>query len=766
MGEARGISRRAVVGMIVAGPTLIAAARVAPAVAAPTITAGAIVPSPASPADLFDAGDAVVLAQKPTAHLITVEVRGDGVATIAVPRCETGQGITTTVAMLVAEELDLDVSQVEVSLSESRPELLFNQLTGGSTGVRTLYEPVRTAGAVARQRLVVTAAKEWGVSVSSVTTREGKLYGPDGREATYGSVAADAATDTTISLSAHLKDPSTFTVIGEPQSRIDAVDIVTGRKRFAMDVDVPDAKPAMVCRPPTLKAKVLAVRNLSSVKAMPGVIDVVVISAGVAVVAETFGQCIDGVRALQVDWSEGPLDGQSDETVLARLKRAQVPMVPPAPLATAVDGEFVFPFVTNGALEPNCAVADVRPDGVDVWASVKSPIYWQQKLAEQLTLPLNAVRINVLPGGGSFGRKLFAEALFEAVEVSRLAKRPIKLMWHRADDVRHGRMHPMSVSKVRATVLNGSVLTYQHQHTGIETDFGHGFGEMITATVPELPGGDTGLSQAIFAMSASISYNYGVVTQTLNELESEFPTSSMRDVWAPNLKVALETMTDRLAAKLDEDPYDFRLRMLKTERQRDVLKKVAELADWGRSMAPGTAQGIAFHEEFRTCSAVVVEIDCRPETVSRPIRDGVTGPRVTRMVGVVDAGLPVNPRGLEAQMMGGMTDGMSLALTYSTHIKDGLPLEASWDNSFYARQWNMPTDLQVHVMEPTTGKPGGVGELGVATGMAATACAYARATNSAPSKFPINHDLPLAFDVKPRVPPVPASPTDGLNYTY
>src|SRR6201999_4465886 len=182
------------------------------------------------------------------------------------------------------------------------------------------------------------------------------------------------------------------------------------------------------------------------------------------------------------------------------------------------------------------------------------------------------------------------------------------------------------------------------------------------------------------------------------------------------------------AKAMHKDPYKFRHEFLKDDRSRVVLDKAAQVGNWGRVMPAGTAQGIAFHEEYKGVCAALVEIDCRPATVDRPIEDGVTGPRVTKVVFAVDVGLPINPRGIEAQMLGGVMDGIALALTSSLHLRDGLPLEGSWDNYFYTRQWNVPPDIQVIVMPPTTGQPGGVGEFGVAASFAAVACAYARAT--------------------------------------
>jgi isoquinoline 1-oxidoreductase beta subunit len=215
---------------------------------------------------------------------------------------------------------------------------------------------------------------------------------------------------------------------------------------------------------------------------------------------------------------------------------------------------------------------------------------------------------------------------------------------------------------------------------------------------------------------------------------------------------------------MGKDAYQFRRAFLKNDRSRAVLDKAAQVGHWGRPMPPGTAQGIAFHEEYKGVAACLVEIDCRPETVNRPVTDGVTGPRVTKVVYVVDVGLPINTRGLEAQMLGGVMDGIAQVLTSGLHFRNGLPLEGSWDNYFYTRQWNVPPDVQVIVMPPTTGQPGGAGEFGVAASMAAVACAYWRATGVMPTEFPITHSGPLNFDPLPTVPPIPQSPTDGLSH--
>jgi isoquinoline 1-oxidoreductase beta subunit len=257
-----------------------------------------------------------------------------------------------------------------------------------------------------------------------------------------------------------------------------------------------------------------------------------------------------------------------------------------------------------------------------------------------------------------------------------------------------------------------------------------------------------------------------VKSQQLNEVEQRFNTGSMRNIYSPDVRTAGELVIDQLAAKMGLDPYEFRKRHVSSDRVLAVLNAVAEAGQWGRPMKPGTAQGIAIHEEYKGATACLVELDCREKQTGRDIPDGVGGPRVTKVTFAVDAGLPINPRGLEAQMQGGINDGIAQALTSSLHLRDGHFLEASWDNYFYTRQWNVAPKVQVIVMPATTGVPGGAGEAGVAATMAAVACAYARATGHVPTYFPINHRDDLRFKVKPYVPPIPPSPVNGLKKTY
>lgn len=764
-GSVGGVSRRRFIGYLIAGPTVISGAQLW------TTSARAALPT-RQPVDGYDLTDLLTDATKPTAHLIKVVVNPDGTVSFALPRAEVGQGITTAVAMAIADEMDIALSKVKVSLANARPELVWNQLTGGSNSMHSIYTPVRLAAAIARGQLLSAAARQLRVSRSVLSVRDGVIRAPGGRTVSYASLARRAAVSRTRQVSAVLK--TKHTIVGTSQPRIDARDIVTGRKQFAMDLDVPGALPTMVCRPPTINGSARSVRNISQVRAMPGITDVAIIphtayvAGGVAVRGHTFGQCIDAIRALDVVWGPGSADGKSDASVLKDLKAAELPL-PPALPGQSLEQAFTFYFRPGDPLETNCAIADVRSGSAEIWSALKSPIYAQEQIAQNLGLLPTNVTVHVTQGGGSFGRHLFADAAFEAAAISKQLGKPVKLMWHRSDNFRQGRVHPMSTSRVRIVHAAGNVLSFDQRHTSVATDFTHGLGEILSATFGTLPDGDfLGYSQSVFSLTQNVPYNFGPVSQLLNEVYqyNTFNTSSVRNIYSPEVCTATELMVDQAAGAMGQDPYKFRKAFVRDRRLKAVLDAAARAGNWGRPMAPGTAQGIAIHSEYKSRGACLVEIDCRPATVNRHVENAYTGPRVTKAVFAVDVGLPINPLGLKAQMMGGVMDGIAQVLSYSLHLQNGHFLEASWDNAYYTRQWNTPLEVDVIVMPPTGRHPGGAGELGVAPSMAAVACAHARATGKLPTSFPINHNLPLGFTPYPTVPPIPQSPTNGLSETY
>ncbi|MEV6962331.1 molybdopterin cofactor-binding domain-containing protein [Streptomyces sp. NPDC051207] len=722
-------SRRRFLTYLVAAPTLAVATETA---VGGSHGAAAVVPTPPQPADLLDMGDVLILAGAPTAHMLVLTVDEQGTAELRLPRMECGQGLTTAVAMLVAEELDTPLDRVRVLLEDARPELLFNQMTGASNAIRSLYDPVRHTAATARLRLVAAAARRWTTDAGTLTVRDGTVHAPDGRSAGYGRLTSDAASRDLVTGTAAPKPESAHTLVGTPTNRIDARAMVTGRLRYAVDLDVPGAKPCVLRRPPTLNGTVVSVRNEAAVRAMPGVLDVVSVDTGVAVVAETFGQAITAKDALDVAWGPGTVDGLSDDDIRARL-RAAVPALPlPDLLVGRVDAEFDFAFVSHAPLEPNSAVADVRDGRAEIWSGLKAPIAAQRAVAEAVGLPLDRVTVHVTQSGGSFGRRLFHDGAVEAAKVSKKCGRPVRLMWTRTDDMRHGRMRPATHHRIRATHLLGEVLTFTHRVAAVRTDFGHGMGDVLTSFAAELPDGlaNKTIAQSQFLLTVKSPYHFGVTSHSLTEIPLKMPTGSWRSVYSATSRGAEEIVVDELARRLGSDPVAFRRRHLRTDRQRAVLDTAAREGRWGRALPPGHAQGFGFHDEYKSCTACLVEIDATDPAE----------PRVVRAVIAVDVGRAVNPRGLEAQMLGGLTDAIATTLRAGLHIERGLPLEGSYSQFHYARQKDSPLDARVFVM-PGTGEPGGAGELGVPAAVGAVANAYARATGTRPRRFPVRFDV-------------------------
>jgi isoquinoline 1-oxidoreductase beta subunit len=837
------LERRSFLGFVVGGATLAAAADMSLASPASAFE----IPSAPQVATLFDLNDLLTLAALPTSQLIKIVVNTDGTASFELPRSENGQGITTSTAMIIAEELEMPVENVKVTLADARPELLFNQLTAGSNTTISTYTPIRVAAAIAKGELLKAAATLLNDNVGNLVAKGGIIQSRSGGKSVgYGELAALAASSTTVPVKINesdLKAQSGYRVVGVAQNRLDAREAVTGKKTYTTDLQVPDALPTMLCRAPKLNGRPKEIKNLAQVKAMPGVTDVVMIDTGIAVRAATFGQCIDAVRVVVADWYAGTVEGLSDKDIEAQMRLLTVPFIPipalgapsaggvslggilggltsglggvvaPLPgglaqqvtgaiggalgkvgdvitqaaakseLLTSVETDAIFYFRSNSAMDTNAAVADVRNGSAEVWAALKSPIAAQGKIAEAIGMTVPQVKVHVMQGGGSFGRRLFFDAAVEAAKVSKAIGKPVKLMWHRADDARVGRTHPMAISRIQAVVNKDTktVAAFVQIHSSVETDYRQGLGDSITAAASSLPSGlgnTVGFSQTVFQTTQELPYDFGVTTQQLLEPgdgsiplgpNPRFNTSSMRNIYSPDVRTAAELTVDKIAALFDEDPLAFRLARINEPRVAAVLEKVAAEGGWGKAMPDGTAQGIAIHKEYKGATAALVEIDCRPQTTGRTV-DGspeyVTGPRVTKVTFAIDAGLVINPRGLEAQMQGGINDGIAQALTSSLHLVDGHFLEGSWDNYFYTRQWNVAPDVKVFVMPSEEKQPGGAGEAGVAASMAAVACAYARATKTVPAYFPVNHRDPLHFTPKSFVPPLPASPTDGLSKTY
>ena len=714
------LTRRRFLTYVVAAPVLTVAVGGVGALIAPG-RAHAVVPSPPQPESLLDLGDVMVAATKQAQHLLVLQVTQDNRVIFRLPRAEVGQGITTALAIVVADEIDARLDDVDVPLEDARQDLGTAQSTGGSSSVRSLWDPARSVAAEARARLITAAAERWNLPARSLSTRDTAVWAPDGRSATYGSLSEAAAQVRVPAIVADPKSSAEYRLIGKSTARIDARSIVTGGAKFALDIDVPDALPTVVIRPPTLKGKVEAYDASAALK-MPGVVAVTKLPSGVAVSAMTFDQALKARSAVEVTWGSGPVDGVSDADIESRLAAAIPPMTPGLPLPKRVDATFEFAFVNHAPMEVGSAVADVRSESAEIWVATKSPTGAQSAVAEAVGLSTDEVTLHVTRGGGSFGRRIYHEPAVEAARVSKAIERPVKLMWTRNDDMRHGRVRPRSHHQLRAVYGDDEVLSYEHRMSCVEMDLGSGTGQALIDAGYVSPT----IGSAFFTLSQSCPYNFGPVTESLTEVSYDIPTASWRSVYSGQARAAEEILVDEIAKAMRIDAVAMRRKFLKTADARAVLDKVATEGNWGRAMSSGTGQGVAIHGEYRSIAACLVEIDCRGQK-----------PRVTKAVMALDVGRQINPSGLRAQAMGSLMDGINTVLLAGNHLDDGAFREGSFSDFKYARQADAPLECEVHLVDGS-GKPGGVGELCVPAAAGAVANAYARATGNKPRRFPIN----------------------------
>ncbi|MFF4568326.1 molybdopterin cofactor-binding domain-containing protein [Streptomyces sp. NPDC001410] len=686
-------------------------------VAAATLTVAAplaCTPSRAEGAEPDRAGNGThVLVTGTDEEMLVLEVTEKNHVVVRLPRAEVGQGITTAVAMMIAEELDARLTDVRIPLADARTK--GNQYTGGSSSVSSLYGPARQLAATARAKLVTAAARRWHLPARTLRTRDTMVVAPDGRTATFGSLTASAARVHRPDVPSKPKPASRHRVIGRPTTRIDARDIVTGRAKYAGDVAVAGAKPTVVARPPTIRGKLVSVDDRAA-RALPGVHAVVRLPGGVAVVADTFHHAFRARDALRLTWAPGPLHALSDAQIRSRLKAAVPRLGTPPHGSTPVAAEFAFAFVGHAPMEVLTAVADVRADRAELWFSSQTPMDARDAIAQAVGLRPSKVKVHVVRAGGSFGRRLNYDAAIEAALVSKAARRPVKLMWSRGDDIRHGRMRPASHHRIRASVAGGRVVAFEQVMASVS--------ESYDAAGLSAQGGVRAASGPLPSQTGL--YNFGRVSGNSGGIELAVPLGAWRSVDSGTVRTAEEIVVDEIARKLGRDPVAFRRTTLRNKKVRAVLDKAAAAGHWGRTMPTGCAQGIAVHEEYGSCVACLAEIDATDPK----------NPRVTKVVMAAEVGTAVNPRGLEAQLMGTAIDGISVVLQAGLHIDRGAVREGSFADFRYARQRHAPLVFEAHVL-PSTGEPGGAGELGVPAASGAVANAYARATGTAPRSFPL-----------------------------
>jgi CO/xanthine dehydrogenase Mo-binding subunit len=634
-----------------------------------------------------------------------VRITLDNKITIVVARSEMGQGVRTALPMILAEELEADWKQIEIEQAGAST-LYGDQTTGGSASVRTTWDPMRKAGAAAREMLISAAALTWGVSRSGCSAQNGTVvHAPSNRRLNYGDLVGKAAT-LPIPSDVILKQPRDYKIVGQRLARVDTPSKVKGEAGFGIDFRMPGMKFAVLSRCPTIGGKVVSFDDKES-KKNPSVSFVGKISdAAVAVVADSVWGAMEGRRLLNVNWDDGPNKDLNTASVMESLKQAASKKG--ASLYSAGDvtkakgrritAEYRLPFMAHAPMEPGNCTASYSATGCELWAPTQVPQDCRDSVATAVGLDPDQVKVNVTLMGGGFGRRLEHDYAVEAALVSKAANAPVKVLWTREDDMRFSTYRPASLHQLSA-VLDGAGWPVAFTHRIIAASISGQKGQPVPGGVdPDLP------DEAAFV--------YGLENVSIESViaETPVPLGWMRSVYALQMAFAGESFIDELAAAAGKDPLEYRLHMLAkdrdiqyftttwhTARMRGVLQLAADKAGWKNPLPAGRFRGIACFGCFSSYMAEVVEISMENET-----------PRVHRVVAAVDCGQVVNPGILEQQIPGGIVYGLSNALRAKITIEKGRVVQGNFDDYAPLRMEEVPV-VEVYAV-PSAEVPTGIGE--------------------------------------------------------
>ena len=660
-------------------------------------------------------GDVATNAFAPNAF---VRIGTDDTVTVIVKHLEMGQGTYTGLPTLVAEELDADWAQIRVEgapADASRYNNLFwgpAQGTGGSTATANSYEQLRLAGAAARAMLVAAAAEEWKVPADAITVENGVVaHKASGRKSGFGRLAARAAT-MPLPAAVTLKDPKRFRYIGKHVPRKDTHDKINGTARFTIDVKLPGMLTAVVAHPPLFGAKVKSF-NATKARAVKGVVDVVQIPTGVAVLANDFWSARQGRDALTVEWDDAAANKLGSAEMLAQYRElARKPGAVArkdgdaeqayAGGAKKLDAVFEFPYLAHAAMEPLNCVVKLGTDSCEVWNGEQFQTGDQAAIAAALGLKPAQVAINMLYAGGSFGRRAnpHSDYLLEAVQIAKAINgtesknRPVKMQWTREDDMQAGYYRPLYYHALAAALdAQGKPVAWKHRIVGQSIIAGTAFeGGMVK----------NGVDVTSVEGASTLQYEIPNMLVDLHTTNTGVPVQWWRSVGSTHTAFSTETFIDELAAAAGTDAVEYRRALLaKHPRHLGVLNLAAQKAGWGKPLPKGRGRGIAVHESFNTFVAEAAEV-----TVTA---DGSF--RVDRVVCAVDCGVAINPDVIRAQMEGGIGFGLAAALHGAITLKDGRVEQSNFHDYPVLRINEMPK-VEVHIVSSSE-KPTGVGEPGV-----------------------------------------------------
>lgn len=654
----------------------------------------------------------------------------DGWVTVIVDKSEMGQGVLTAMPMLVADEMDaawnrVRVQNAPVAKAYVNP-LLGMQATGGSTSVRASWEPLRKAGAAAREMLVAAAAKKWGVQPDQCRAAEGAvIHLASGRRLGYGDLAA-AAAELPLPQQVFLKDPKAFTLIGRPVPRLDTPQKVNGSARFGLDVRIPGMLTAVVVRCPVFGGKAAAFDEKPA-KAIEGVRHVLRIDSGIAVVADGFWAADRGAKALRVRWDEGPNAALSSAEIRRQfVALAQKPGAVArntgdatqalAGAARTIEAVYEVPFLAHAAMEPmNCTV-HVRPDGCDVWAPTQAQGRAQQTVAKLTGLAPETINIHTTFLGGGFGRRFEQDFVAEAAQIGKALGVPVKVVWTREDDTRHDFYRPATYNVLTAALDDkGLPLAWRHRIVGPS---------IMSRVFPDMV--KNGIDRTSVEGAANLPYAIPNLRVEYAMHNTAVPVGFWRSVGSSQNGFITECFLDELAAAGGKDPFQLRRELLRNApRHKAVLELAADKAGWGKPLPRGWYRGIAVHESFTSYVAQVAHVSVSKQGEVQ----------VHRVVCAVDCGPVVNPDTVRAQMESAIVYGLTAALKGEITVRDGRVQQSNFNDYPLLRIDEMPR-VEVYI-RPGADHPGGVGEPGTPPIAPAVVNAVFAATGKRIRRLPI-----------------------------
>jgi isoquinoline 1-oxidoreductase beta subunit len=657
-----------------------------------------------------------------------VHIADNNSITLISARSEMGQGVFTSMPMLIAEELNVDIRQIKVEMAppgaDYKNALLGAQITGGSTSVRDGWEKLRIGGAQVRTMVITAAANKWGVTPAQCRAENGTVFGPGGKKATYGELA-EAASKLPVPKDVVLKDPKNFKIVGKPTKRLDTPSKVNGTAEFGIDVKLPGMVYASLEQCPVIGGKVKSF-DASKAKAMSGVIDVVQIDDGVAVVANSYWRARKARETLTVQWDEGPVAKLSNASMMNSIRNAAktektLNIKTTGDAANALKAaakvfraEYEAPLLAHATMEPMNFTADFKNGKCHLIGPTQFQEGAQGTVAAALGIKPEDVSLRTTFLGGGFGRRLENDFIVQAAQISKAVGKPVKLVWTREDDTTHDYYRPMALHRLQAGVdANGKPVAMTFELTS----------QSITQRAFGLPK-DT--LDPFMTEAAVVPYDIANMTQDLVIHDAGLRVGYWRSVSHAFNAYANECFVDELAAAAGKDPYQFRMAMLgKQPRFANVLKLAAEKAGWGKPLPKGRTRGIALMEGYDTYMAQVAEISV----------DSNNQIRVHRVVAAVDAGHMVNPDTVEAQIQGGIVYGLSAVLYGQVTLENGRVQQTNF-HDYPVLRLNETPAIDVILVESTE-KPGGIGEPATALIGPAVANAFFTATGKRVRTLPL-----------------------------